>query len=55
MMGSIFFLFGIVLFLFSQNGTFTLQWQESDALYFLIFAFPLIGFGWKFLKQLDSE
>ncbi len=54
MMGSIFFLFGVVLMLFSQNGTFTLQWQESDGLYFLLFALPLIGFGWMFLQQLES-
>lgn len=55
MMGSIFFLFGVVLLLFSQNGTFTLQWQESDGLYFLIFAIPLIGFGWMFLQQLNAN
>lgn len=55
MMGSIFFLFGIVLLLFSQNGTLTLQWQESHAFYFLLFAFPLIGFGWKFFQQLDND
>lgn len=53
MAGSIFFLFGIVLLLFSQNGTLTLQWQESHGIYFLIFAFPLIGFGWRFLQQLN--
>lgn len=53
MMGSIFFLFGVVLLLFSQNGTFTLQWKESHGLYFLIFALPLIGFGWMFLQQLN--
>jgi hypothetical protein len=55
MMGSVFFLFGVVLLLFSQNGTLTLQWQGSDAFYFLLFALPLIGFGWKFLQQLDSD
>lgn len=55
MMGSIFFLFGVVLLLFSQNGTFTLQWQESDGLYFLLFALPLVGFGWMYLQRLDSN
>lgn len=55
MMGSVFFLFGIVLLLFSQEGTFTLQWQESDGMYFLFFAIPLIGFGWMFLQQLDPH
>lgn len=54
MSGSILFLFGVVLLLFSQNGTFTLQWQENQALYFLLLALPLIGFGWKFLQDLDE-
>jgi hypothetical protein len=53
MMGSIFFLFGIVLFLFSQNGTLILQWQESSAPYFLFFSIPLIGFGWWYLQKLE--
>jgi hypothetical protein len=55
MMGSIFFLFGIVLILFSQNGTLTLQWQGQDGIYFLFFAIPLIIFGWKFLQQLETN
>lgn len=55
MMGSVFFLFGVVLLLFSQNGTLTLQWQGHDGLYFLLFAFPLLFFGWKFLQQLETS
>jgi len=55
MMGSVFFLFGIVLFMFSQEGTLTLQWQEKHGVYFLIFALPLMILGWKFLQQLDSD
>lgn len=55
MMGSNFFLFGIILMLFSQNGTFTLQWQGSDGLYFMSFAIPLTFFGWKYLQQIDEE
>lgn len=55
MMGSVFFLFGIVLLLFSQNDTFTLQWQKSDGIFFLILAFPLVGFGWMFLQQLEPN
>lgn len=54
MMGSVFFLFGVVLVLFSQGGTFTLQWKESDGFYFLLFALPLIGCGWMFLQQLEE-
>lgn len=55
MMGSTFFIFGVVLFLFSENGTFTLQWQERDSLYFLLFAVPLLGLGWMFLQQMESN
>ena len=55
MMGSLFFLFGIVLLLFSQNGTLTLQWQGHDGFYFLLLAIPLIVFGWKFLQQLEEK
>lgn len=55
MMGSIFFLFGVVLFLFSQNGTLTLQWQGSHAIYFLLFSLPLVGFGWWFLQKIESN
>jgi hypothetical protein len=55
MSGSIFFLFGVVLFLFAQNGTLTLQWRGHHGLYFLLFAFPLIAFGWKYLQQLESN
>lgn len=54
MSGSLFFLFGLVLLFFSQNGILTLQWQSRDALYFLFLALPLIGFGWKLFQQLDS-
>lgn len=53
MMGSIFFLFGVVLFLFSHNGTLTLQWQTSDAIYFLGASLPLTILGWKFLQDVD--
>ena len=55
MMGSIFFLFGTVLYLFSSNGTLTLQWQGDHAPYFLLFAIPLVGLGAWFHKTLDSD
>lgn len=53
MMGSIFFLFGVVLYLFSQNGALVLQWQANQAPYFLFFSLPLVGFGWWFLQKTD--
>ncbi len=55
MMGSIFFLFGFVLLLFSHNGTLTLQWNESDGFYFFIAAFPLIALGWRYFQQIDES
>ena len=54
MMGSIFFLFGIVLLLFSQNGGLTLHWNEKSALYFLLTAIPLVAVGWFFFQQLED-
>lgn len=55
MMGSIFFLFGAVLLLFSQDGTLTLQWRESDGLFFFCAALPLIFFGWRFFQQVEDR
>lgn len=55
MTGSVFFLFGVVLLLFSQNGTLVLQWQSQNGYYFFLLAFPLVAFGWKFLQQCHSE
>lgn len=55
MLGSILFLFGVVLFLFSQEGVLTLQWKEDQAGYFLLFAFPLLVFGWLFLQRLENS
>ncbi|MCE2983582.1 MAG: hypothetical protein LW832_08460 [Parachlamydia sp.] len=52
--GSVFFLFGIILTLFSENGVFTLQWQSHYAPYFLFISLPLIFFGWKFVQQLEE-
>ncbi len=55
MSGSIFFLFGIVLLLFSTNGTLTLQWNGNLWPYFLALAVPFVFFGWKYLLQMDQE
>lgn len=55
MSGSIFFLFGIVLLLFSQNGTLTLQWDSSNWPYFLALSIPAVFFGWRYLNQIDSD
>lgn len=55
MSGSVFFLFGIILLLFSQNGTLTLQWDSQYWPIFLLLSFPAIYLGWRFLHQMDAE
>lgn len=55
MSGSIFFLFGLVLLLFSSHGTFTLQWNGDNWIYFLSCSLPLLVLGWKFLQDTDKS
>lgn len=45
--GTIFFLFGIILFLFSSHEVFTLQWNASYWYFYLLIAVPLLYFGWQ--------
>lgn len=53
--GSVFFLFGLVLVLFSHNGIFTLQW--NGALWFIYsgLSLPLLFAGWRMMIKLDDE
>lgn len=51
--GSVFFLFGLALALFSQNGIFTLHWNGDMWFVYAILAFPLLFVGWKSLMKLD--
>lgn len=53
MSGSVCLIFGMVLWLFAQKGTLTLQWQEAHGPYFLGLALPLLLLGWKCLH--DTE
>lgn len=55
MSGSLFFLFGIVLLLFSNNGTLTLQWNGNHWPYFLFVSLPCVYLGWKYLIQMESN
>ncbi|MCB1111290.1 MAG: zinc ribbon domain-containing protein [Chlamydiia bacterium] len=52
--GSVFFLFGLVLLLFSNNGTFTLSW--STAFWYVYFAagVVMLFFGWRALHALKD-
>lgn len=51
--GSVFFLFGLVLVLFSQHGVFTLQWNANYWYFYLAFSLPLLILGWRVLSKLD--
>lgn len=56
--GTIFLLFGAVLYLFSQNGVFTLRWNGDNWIYYLVLAIPMLFFGWRalsFVKDVPEE
>ena len=52
--GSVFFLFGLVLWLFSDNGVFTLQWTGDYWYVYLAGGTALLGLGWRALSKLDD-
>lgn len=54
MSGSLFFLFSLLLLLFSQDGKLTLEWSEELWIYFLVLSTPLLYFGWKSLQKIDT-
>lgn len=49
--GSIFLVFGLILLLFSREGTLTLHWNASYWFIYLGAAFILLIAGWKTLKD----
>ncbi len=51
--GTLFLLFGLVLWMFSENGTFTLTWNGDYWYYYLILSLPLLFFGWRALKKFE--
>lgn len=51
LMGSGFLLFGLVLFLFSHEGTLTLQWKGENWIYFLLVGGPSLILGWWYLNR----
>lgn len=55
MMGSLFFLFGTILFLFASEGTLTLQWKGDQWIYFILISIPSIYFGWRHLQQTEAD
>ena len=45
--GCFFFLFGCLLFLFSDNGYFTLRWSDSYWFVYLLIAIPMLYVGFR--------
>ncbi len=52
--GSVFFLFGFVLFLFGEDGVFTLRWNANFSILYLVGAVPLLYYGWQSLQKLEE-
>lgn len=53
--GTVFFLFGLALFLFSKKGVFILQWNGAYWYYYLAFGFLALLFGWKALSGVEER
>ncbi len=47
MAGAVFAIFGIIIFLFSQDGKLTLTWDSDWGLIFLAIAIPLLFIGYR--------
>lgn len=45
--GVVFCLFGLLLLLFSDDGTLTLHWNQNMAYFYFLGAVPLIFLGWR--------
>lgn len=48
--GVVFFLFGLTLFFFSDDGVLALEWNQNMAYFYFLGAAPLILLGWRALK-----
>lgn len=53
--GSVFFIFGLALMLFSEQGMLTLQWDATLWFIYLLVALPMLLLGWKYLSNLESN
>jgi hypothetical protein len=53
--GTLFFLFGLVLLVFSNQGVLTLTWNGDYWYFYLISAVPMLFFGWRSLKRFEVE
>ncbi len=52
--GTVFFLFGLALFLFSRHGVFVLQWNGAYWYFYLGVGLAALLFGWKSLNQVEE-
>lgn len=52
--GSVFFLFGVILWLFSEDGMLTLRWDSTFWFIYAVLALPLLFFGWRYLSQIED-
>lgn len=48
--GIVFFLFGLLLLLFSKEGSLTLHWSQNLAYFYFLGAIPLVLLGWRSIK-----
>jgi len=51
--GTVFLLFGVVLFLFSENGALTLSWNGDYWFVYTFLGLPLLFFGLRALQNLE--
>jgi len=54
-MGSIFFLFSLILLLFSTDGLLVMKWDATYWFVYLFLSLPLLFVGWKSLQSLDEK
>ncbi|ADI37479.1 putative uncharacterized protein [Waddlia chondrophila 2032/99] len=53
--GSLFFLFGLMLLIFSDHGTLTLSWSADYWYLYVLLALPALFFGWVSLGRSDLQ
>lgn len=52
--GSVFFLFGLVLVLFSKDGKLTLQWKSDFWYVYMTCSLLMLFWGWRTLQLIDD-
>lgn len=53
--GSMFSLFGLILWIFSEHGTFTLTWNGDHWYVYVLIALPMLLIGWRTLYRFEEE